>query len=357
MKPFKPLAVSFLALLLPASVSAAGLTIGVVAPTGGQFAVLGKQIIDGARMQAEASGNTILAVPESCEDNSGEEIAKRLISGGADAAIGFLCSESLSGSLAALKTGGIPAITLSVRSRVLFEDAIKNGWPVFSLAPGPGEEAQATAGFIAENWSGTPFALLDDGTISAHELAANVRLELESKGLAPTIAETFRPGLDNQARLVRKLEKAEITEAYIAASRNDVAVIARDADSQATGVTILGSEALLAADEDVALPQGVQAIMPDVWRDRPEASAVVQALAEKGIVAEGYVLPAHAAAFIVEKAAKEKSKGETLAQAIARANFATVIGPVSFGADRLRKESAYQLTEWRDGAFLPLKTQ
>jgi branched-chain amino acid transport system substrate-binding protein len=336
---------------------AEGLTIGVVAPTKGSFALLGKQIEEGAKAQAEAAGNTILQVPETCEEDSGEEIAKRLISGGVDAAVGFLCSDSLQSALPALKGAGIPAITVSARSPVLFEDTAKHKWPLFSLAPAPREEAEATAAIIADKWAGTPFAIIDDGTINAHELAANIRLQLEGKGLEPVLADNFRPGLASQRLLIRRLAKAGVSEVYVAAARADIAVIAKDAAADTSSITVMGGETLLSADEDVPLTPGVLAVMPTLWRNRSEASAVVQALGDKGIVAEGYVLPAHAAAFIVDKAAKMKKKGESLEQAIATGMFATVLGPVSFDSDHSRKQDAFQLTEWRDGEFQPVVSQ
>ena len=334
------------------AVSAKGLTIGVVAPKDGPFAILGKQVMAGARAQAEAAGNTVLPVPESCEAESGVDVASRLIAGGATVAIGFLCADSLIGGAQALKEAGIPAITLSARSRIVFEDAVKRDWPLYSLAPRPGEEARKTADYLARLWPNSAIAILDDGTINAHELAANVRLELESQGMKPVLADNFRPGLDNQKLLVRQLQKSAAVAVYIAGSRGDVATIARDAAG--TGINIIGGEALLAADDSVALPDGVMAVLPEIWREQPAASGIVQALAEQKIVAEGYVLPAHAAALIVDKAEAAASDKQDLAKALATGTFETSIGTVSFGKDHFRDQDIYRLMEWRNGAFQPV---
>ena len=341
-------------LALAAASQASGLVIGVVAPSSGPYAILGKQVLDGAKAQAEAAGNSILPIPENCDDASGEDAAKQLISAGATAAIGFLCSNTLQSAMPALASVGIPAITLSARSHILFEDAVKKKWPLYSLAPAPGEEAQATATMIARAWANAPFAIIDDGTINAHELAANIRLELEGKGITPIMTDTYRPGLENQRLLVKQLGKSGASAVYIAGARSDVAVIARDLAEAASGITVMGGESLLAADEGAPLPSGVLAAMPELWHNQPEASAVVQALAEKGVIAEGYVLPAHAAAFIAGKADETKKADEPLGQAIQTGNFPTVLGNVAFGPDHLRKEGAYRLMEWRDGAFEPV---
>lgn len=331
------------------TVDAKGLTIGVVAPQSGPFAILGKQVMEGARVQAESSGNTVFAVPESCEADSGVEVASRLIAGGASVAIGFLCADSLIGGAQALKEAGIPAIALSARSRIVFEDAVKRDWPIFSLAPRPGEEAVRTAGLLAKLWPDSAIALLDDGTINAHELAANIRLELESEGVKPVLADNFRPGLDNQKLLVRQLQKSGAVAVYIAGSRGDVATIARDAAG--SGISIIGGETLLAPDDTVALPNGVMAVLPEIWREQPAASGVVQALAEQKIVAEGYVLPAHAAALIVDKAEAMTSDKLDLAKALSTGTFATAIGTVSFGNDHYRAQDVFRLMEWQNGGF------
>lgn len=342
-----------LSLTMAHGVEAKSLTIGVVAPDSGPFAILGRQVMDGARAQAEASGNTVLAVPESCEPDSSVDIASRLIAGGASVAIGFLCADSLIGGMQALKDAGIPALTLSARSRVLFEDAVKHDWPLYSLAPRPQEEAAATAGYITDLWPNSAVALIDDGTLNAHELAVNVRLELKDKGMKPVFTDNFRPGLDSQKMIVRQLQKAGAAAVYIVGSRGDVAVIARDLAG--TGIKVMGGEQLVAADDAVALPDGVLAVVPEIWRDRPAASAVVQALSEQNIVAEGYVLPAHAAALIVDKAESSTGSGRDLAQVLANGTFETAIGTVTFGPDHYRAENAFRLMEWRNGAFQPVQ--
>jgi branched-chain amino acid transport system substrate-binding protein len=342
---------ALLGLLATGPATARGLTIGVVAPQAGPFANLGKQVMDGARAQAEAAGNTVLSVPETCEPDSGVDVASRLIAGGASVAVGFLCSDSLIGGAQALKEAGIPALTLSARSKVLFEDAVKHGWPVYSLAPRPGEEAQTTAAFMAGLWPNSGIALLDDGTLNSHELAANVRLELEAKGIKPVLAEAFRPSLDNQKILVRRLQKAGVSAVYVAGARSDVAIIARDAAG--SGITFMGGDQLLAADDDQPLADGVLAVIPERWRELPGASAIVQALSEHDVVAEGYVLPAHAAAQIVDKAETSMTGKQDFAAALASGTFETAIGTVSFAKDHFRAENVYRLLEWRGGSFQP----
>ncbi len=338
--------------VFPGVALAAGLTIGVVAPQSGPYKILGKQILDGARVQIEAAGNEMLAIEESCEEGSGEEIAAQAISAGAVATIGYLCSQSLWDALPALKDAGIPAITLSVRSPILFEDSLKAQWPLFSLAPPMEAQEDAIASIIRTEWSGIPFAILDDGTIHSRELAAHVRQTLEEKGLTAQFADAFRPAIENQIRMVRRLKKAGISHVFISGDRNDAAIFARDANAEGIDLTILGGESLLAADDSVPLGDGVLAVIPEPWRSRPEASTIVNALEELGISAEGYVLPAHAAAQIADKAAEQaQADDKSMAEILEGQTFTTANGAVSFNADHIRNTQPYELFKWQTGAF------
>ena len=86
-------------LLAAGECHAAGVTIGVVAPQDGNFAALGAQISAGARARIAKDGNTIVAINETCEENSGAAIADALIAAKVQVAVGFLCSETLEGAL------------------------------------------------------------------------------------------------------------------------------------------------------------------------------------------------------------------------------------------------------------------
>lgn len=345
------LASLFSASLLTASpVAAAGLTFAVIAPQDGPLAILGQQIRDGARFAAQANGDTVVDITEACDETDGEGIAKQILASDAIAAIGFLCTEGLAASLLSLAEAKIPAITLSVRSGILMEDALKKTWPLFRLAPGPNAEADKAVGIITRDWKSEPFALIDDGTIHARELVEAVRLRLEEAGMKATFVDTFRPTQEQQLTLVRRLAKTGVTRVFVGGDRTDVAVIARDAKSEKTPLVLLGGEALLGADPGVPMTDGVEAIALPDYQALPEGQPVARAMQAKGIVAEGYVLPAHAA---VTAATAAAAQGGDLAEKLAAGSFATAIGTVAFGADHELRDNPYSLLVWRSGAFTP----
>ncbi|MBN9053410.1 MAG: ABC transporter substrate-binding protein [Rhizobiales bacterium] len=350
---------AFFASLFAASVlgaspaAAAGLTIAVVAPGEGPLAILGRQVRDGARFAAEAAGDTVVEIAEACDETDGDGIARQIRAADASAAVGFLCTEGLSAALPALAEANVPAVTLSVRSGILMEDALKKGWPLFRLAPGPKAEADKAVEVITRDWKSESFALIDDGTIHARELVEAVRLALEEVGMKAAFVDTFRPAQEQQLTLVRRLAKTGVTHVFVGGDRTDVAVIARDAKAEKKPLALLGGEALVGADPVVPMTDGVEAVALPDYQSLPEGEPVARAMAEKDIVAEGYVLPAHAAVTALAAAAAE---GGDLTARLAVGRFATAIGTLAFGADHELRENPYRLLVWRAGAFVPVET-
>ncbi|MEI2299829.1 branched-chain amino acid ABC transporter substrate-binding protein [Ensifer sp. MJa1] len=333
---------------------AAGLKVAVVAPTEGAFSLLGKQIIDGATFQAGDRGSEIVVIPESCEPAGGEALTKALLAAGAEAAIGFLCTESLDAVLPALAEAGVPALTLSVRSQILMEDALKKKWPLFRLAPAGNAEAASIVDAILHRWKDKPIALIDDGTIHSRELVESVRTALGEIGLTPVFTDTYRPAQEQQISLVRRLVKSGATHVFTGGDRQDTAVIARDAEAEGASLTLLGGDALNAADLTVPLADGVLAVtLPDATQS-PEGKPVADSLRAAGIEPDGYVLPAFAAISLLEQAKDQAEKDDKpLLDALAKGPYATVLGPIAFNGQHERAVNPYRLMQWQGDRFVP----
>jgi branched-chain amino acid transport system substrate-binding protein len=348
-----PLLISLL--LAAGSSYAAGVNIGVVAPQDGNFASLGAEITAGANFEVQALKDSATVVDEPCTEDGGRAVAEALITAKAQVAIGFLCSETLEGALPRLKDAGIPVITVSVRSHILMEDALKNGWLFFRLAPVDSAEAAMVVDAILKSWAAEPMALIEDGTIHGRELVEAVRNALEEKGLKPVFTDTYRPGQEQQIALVRRLKKAGATRVFIGGDRSDVAVIARDARSENVPLTLMGGDAMRAANQPVPLADGVQAIALPDYASLPVAQATAQAMRTNGIEPDGYILPAAAAALIASQAAESaKAENKPVADKLIGTAFQTPIGPITFGQNRELTETPYRLLEWRGNAFVPL---
>ena len=154
-----------LALLVPLVANAE--TIAVVAPSSGPYAALGNQILVGARAAAAATGHEVLALDEPCEAEADTNTVTRMREAGAVAAVGFLCTETLSRLMPELAEAGIPAITVAVRSDLLMEDALRHNWPLFRMSPGEEAEAEAISAAVLDRWKAEPIAIIAGDTMRA----------------------------------------------------------------------------------------------------------------------------------------------------------------------------------------------
>jgi ABC-type branched-chain amino acid transport systems, periplasmic component len=326
-------------------------TIAVVAPQTGPYAPLGQQVLAGAHAAAEATGHTVLPLDENCESAGATAVADRIIEGKAVAAIGFLCSETLAGVMPRLAEAAIPAVTVAVRSRILMEDAQREDWPLYRMAPSEGDEAEKIAEVVLERWKADPVAIIDDGTIYGRELASAVRQSVEAGGISPVFVDTYRPGQEQQVALVRRLRKAGATHIVVGGDRNDVAVIARDAERENIPLQLMAGDTMRAADRPVPLREGVLAVAVADYAARPDAGDAAAAVRSAGVEPEGYALPAYAAVQLVDQALSQAGDSP-LADAVRRLRAETVVGAVAFDDLGELSENPLRLQEWRSGRFV-----
>ena len=345
-----------LALFLLASAAAAALAAGpkiaVVAPGEGNLKILGDQVRTGAEFSARDKAE-IVEIEESCAEGSGPALAQKIVDSGVVAAIGFLCTESLQGSLSVFAKAGIPAITLSIRSEVLMQDSLKKKWPFFRLAPTTGAERDAVADAIFTHWKDKPFALLDDGTILSREMTDSVRQILEQKGMSAAFIDNFRPAQEVQTQLMRRLKKANVTHVFAASDRNDMSILARDAEAASINLTFLGGDSLKGMNQPVPLEPGVFAITLPEPASLVSAKAVVDLMQVENKVPEGYVLPSYSSIQILLGASEiAAGSGAPLADALVDTPFATAIGEIRFGKNHELTNNPYRMLVWDGAAFI-----
>jgi branched-chain amino acid transport system substrate-binding protein len=332
---------------------ASAATIGVVAPQSGPYAILGEQLRHGAKAALQKAGHEVLEIHETCAPDSGPAIAEALVNGKASFAIGFLCSDSLESSIEFLAASNIPVLTLSSRATGLIEDASKYDWPLYRLAPSLNDEATAASDAIIAHWKGMPIALIDDGTIYSRELTDSIRLRLENLGLKPSFVDTIRPGQDNQLALVRRLARLNIAHLFVAADRNDVAIIGRDALNEKIALAVMSGEAMKAPNNPVATPIGTLAVIEPDPRQLPSAVQISQELEAAGLHVEGYILPAYGAAQIADIAVK-RSSGEQkpIRDILSTSSFDTILGAIRFNEQKGLSGNPFKLQEWNGENFV-----
>ncbi|WP_419912745.1 branched-chain amino acid ABC transporter substrate-binding protein [Hoeflea sp.] len=333
------------------------LRLGVLVPTEGNFAILGQQIINGINVLKDNSGlaiTEILEEPDTCDAEGGQDAASAFVEAGVDAVIGFLCMESLAAALPVLSASDIPSISLGVRSAIIAEDANRNDWKFFRLAPRDDDEAKMITRVISTDWLGKPLALVEDGTIYGRELTESVRILLEEMGISPIFVDNFRPSQDRQFGLVRRLERSGATHVFVGGDRQDAATIARDSAEADLDLLFLGGDALNAAEGDPPLANGFLAVTLPEPRFLPSATRAVKQFDDAGISISGYSIPSYAAGQILLAAKRAASVARApLAEYMAGREFFTALGPIEFDDFGERKDNPFELMVWYDGTFVP----
>jgi branched-chain amino acid transport system substrate-binding protein len=337
----------------PASALGADLRVGLAIPTEGSFAPLGKQIREGFEVWQAETGDEFTDLVEGedrCDAKSGVESAQSLAEAGVDIVVGYLCAESLAAALPVLSAEGIPVLTLTVRADILAEEAQRNGWLFYRLAPRDSREAEVAAEAITSLWADRPFALIEDGTIQGRELVEAIRVTLEERGLKPNFIDNYRPGQERQPSLVRRLKAAGVARVFVGGDRSDLAIIARDANAAGLDLRFMGGDALNAPRGELPIPEGTLAIIAtDALADAASSSAA-SAFAAVGLPIEGLRLPAYVAAQVLGALAPMHENGN-LGDLLERGQYGTALGIVSFDTDGERQQPGFSLAEWRDGRF------
>lgn len=328
--------------------------IGLAVPLDGPNAPLGRQMREGAHLAATQAGAQLIVADDGCSAEGGQEAARKLVQAKVAIIVGFLCTEAIEAALPTLKDAGIAVITPGVRVNGLTDQKSRTGWLVWRLAPRADAEAGATAKILLRHWRDQLFAIVDDGTLYGRDLAESLRLEAELAGLEPVFVDTFRPQMQNQIALVSRLARAGATHIFVGGDRDDIAIMARDAESLGHELVFAGGEALRAPG-DVALAKGTLMIGLPEWANQLD-DAAKEHFAAAGIIAEGYVLPAYAAVEIALQALQQaQNSGERLIDSLGGETFNTVLGSISFDAKGDLAQNPFILQRYDGKRFLPVE--
>lgn len=317
-------AIAFAAVMQPAGEALAA-KIGLALPLSGPLRLLGEQAKAGAELAAAQNGDTLSIADDACTPESGAALAARFVAEKVSVAAGFVCLESLNAALPALKDAAIPAITIGVRANALTDTRQKSGFLVTRLAPRDDMEGKALAAFLLPLWAKSNFAIIDDGTIHARDIAEEFRAAATEAGLKPVFVDTYRPGLSNQAALARRLRKAGAVNVMIGGDIDDALVLSRDAVAYG-GLSVAMGETGLPSDP--LAPHGplTTLALPDYTLAVP-AAETNRALIAAGKVPDNYALLAHAAIEIAHQAL-----GKATPVRIGTGPYPTAIGVVQFNA-------------------------
>jgi branched-chain amino acid transport system substrate-binding protein len=357
------LAKTCLALLALCAPASAEIAIGVAGPMSGNLAIFGEQMVAGAGqavLDINARGG-VLGEPlvletgdDRCDRKSAESLANQMIGREIRLMVGHLCSGASIVASAIYHQAGIIEISPGARE-AKYTDR-RPGPGIFRLTGRDDRQGSAAATFLARKYSEARIGIVHDTTPYGAGLAEATRRALNAAGKSETVFEGYSADQADLTPLISRLSAEQIDVFFFAGNHTQAGLIMRRL-REAGMTTQLVSGDMLMTDEflSVAGEAGVGALMlypPDPAKS-PAARDVIARLAEHGIVAEGYVLPAYAA--VQAWAAAVETAGlldyAAVAATLSANKAETVLGPIGFDDKGDVDLPSYVIYEWRSDRY------
>lgn len=345
----------------------AEITIAVVGPITGRFALLGEQVKRGAEMAVRdinAQGGvlnqkvSLVVSDDACEPKKAAQVARELADKKVKFVAGHLCSNTSIGASAIYADRGILMISPVSTNPALTEAAFKNGWKNVFRVSGRDDAQGILAGkFLAKEYRGLKVAIIHDRSAYGTSLAAITRKSMRAAGAREAMYETYAAGEKSYAALISKMKAAGIAAVFLGGSYTDAGAMIRQAHEQGYKPKLISGDVLVNQEFwKISGPAGEGTRMTYLPDQRKNASArtVVAQFVKERYDPKGYTLYAYAAVQVWAEAAKRAKSLETAAIAakIRRASYDTVIGKLSFDGKGDVKNPEYAWYVWKDGKYL-----
>lgn len=317
--------------------------VAAIGPLQGTSDIVGQQMSVGAIAYAD----TAKVLNDNCNSVSGQAAAEAALTSGAEVIIGLPCVEALDAAAQVVQAYEKEAIIISLGVEVpdITIREKRDNWPIFRLAANASQEAETIAKYIGQNWRNVDFAMIDDGTLYGRQFVEDVRFLLEQDNLKPVFVDNYRPLLENQSGMLRRLQRSGATHVLIGGDAYDASIMGRGAQALGIDLEFAGGSAFLAPPEDGKLPDGAVFAAPD------EVSIDFGESALKNYAASTYV-----ALQIADQARTYAAdKGVTLSLAMRVLRFETAWGPISFGNDGENTRQWYTIYLVENGSAQPFE--
>ena len=300
--------------------------VAVLAPLSGPFAPIGRNI---ARTAQSVIDTDVPVVDDGCDAETATAAARDVIASGSKLVIGLPCIDAFDAAAPDLAEAGIAILAVGLQAEdITGTPRGAETWPVFRIGAPATAEFAVLADHVTTYWRDVSFAVIDDGTLYGRQLTENLRLLLSDAALEPVFVDAYRPLLQNQTALVRRLQRAGATHVVIGGEARDAAVIAANAAAIGYPLQLAGGSVLIAPPEDGHLPDGtiIAAIPAEIDLARMAAQIAITAAADPG------------------RAPSESLRTDS---------FETDWGPITFSEDGEPDFAFFQVHQIRNGRLAP----
>lgn len=347
------------AMVLPAR---ADVTIAVVGPMTGPYAVFGDQMKRGAEWavrELNAKGGIngqkieLTLGDDACDPKQAVATANVMAGKHVAVVIGHYCSGSSIPASSVYAENDILEISPASTNPTFTERGM---WNVLRTC-GRDDKQGVTAGdYIAKTYKDKRIAVLHDKSAYGKGLADEMKKELNKRGVKEALYDGFNPGEKDYSALVTKLQAGRFDVVYIGGYHTEVGLILRQARAAKYEAQFISDDANATNElwtiANTAANGMLMTFGPDP-RKNPAAKATVEAMMQDKFDPEGYTLYTVAAVQVwAEAATRIKSlEPKKVAAAIHGKSFDTVLGKLTFDAKGDILDPKYVFYVWKDGKY------
>ncbi|MDX1922220.1 MAG: branched-chain amino acid ABC transporter substrate-binding protein [Alphaproteobacteria bacterium] len=351
-----------LGLVCVASAAHADISIGLIAPLTGQYAVFGEQIKKGAEQAVKninAAGGVLgqqlklETADDACDPKQAVAAANQMASKGVKYVVGHYCSGSAIPSSKVLMEEKVLLISPGATNPKYTDEGSDT---VFRVCGRDDKQGGVIANEIVTKYKGKNVALLNDKSAYGRGLADEVKRELNKAGITEAKFESFAAGEKDYSAIVASLKQANIDVVFIGGYHTESGLITRQLREAGSKAQVIGGDALVTnefwsitgnAGEGVLMTFG-----PDP-RKNADAKTVVAEFHKQNYEPEGYTLYSYASVQIFADAIKNAGANDVtkVTKAMHGDKFKTVLGELGFDAKGDVLAPAYVLYIWKDGKY------
>lgn len=355
-------ATAFAAAGLIAGAASADITIATAGPMTGQYASFGAQMKAGAE-QAVADINAAGGIngemlkleigDDVCDPKQAVAVANGFVGKGVVFVAGHFCSGSSIPASAVYEEEGILQISPASTNPKLTDEGGDN---VFRVCGRDDQQGLVAGGYLASNHKDDQIAVIHDKTAYGKGLADATLAAMKAAGKDETLYEAYTAGEKDYSALVTKLKQNGIDVLYVGGYHTEAGLMVRQMRDQGMTTKLISGDALVTQEFwDITGAAGEGTLMtfsPDP-RKNAGAAPLVKKFRDANIEPEGYVLYTYAAIQVFAQAVKTAGSTDLNAvlKAMDGADFATVLGTLSFDEKGDVTLPGYVFYEWHDGNY------
>jgi len=279
-------------------VGIAGPLSGSALPTGEQQEIGALKAIDRLNAEGGVLGEEIVvtSVDDACEPEQAKAAARQLVSEGVIFVVGHVCSSASLAASQIYEEAGIIMISPASTNPKVTDDGGSN---VFRVIGRDDQQGMIAGNYLADNHSNSKIAIIHDGQAYGQGLAEFTKQQLNKRGIAEVIFDSYTAEQEDYKSTVDKLVDAKIDILYAGGYQGDIGIIIRQAKNEIPDLKLFSGDSLVSADFPVIAGEAGEGTYftfgPDM-RLNPNAAGVVAAFRdEEAYEPSGYTLYSYGA--------------------------------------------------------------